>query len=127
MGSPLVTNNSLICRSLLVQWLLVHVFPRLRDWPVRQWPERLAKARSIEFDRFEQIGTLAGVLLVTALLQPATSTETSDLAAYLLQLLVALPLLLLILGPFFLRRIRRGLDEIANKDHEPPAPPPEPR
>jgi hypothetical protein len=127
MGSPLITNDSLICRSLLVQWLLAHVFPRLRDWPVRQWPEMLAKARSIEFDRFEQIGTLAGVLLVTALLQPATSTETSVLVAYLLQLLVALPLLLLILGPFFLRRIRRGLEEVASKDHEPPAPPPEKR
>ncbi|PKO87407.1 MAG: hypothetical protein CVU18_10750 [Betaproteobacteria bacterium HGW-Betaproteobacteria-12] len=121
MGSPLVSDHSLICRSLLVQWLLARLFPRLRQWPVRQWPELLAKAKSIEFDRFEQIGTLAGVLLVTALLQPATSTETSVLVAYLFQLLLALPLLLLILGPFFLRRIRRGLEQIASKDHAPPA------
>lgn len=121
MGSPLVSDHSLIFRSLLVQWLLARLFPRLRQWPVRQWPELLAKAKSIEFDRFEQIGTLAGVLLVTALLQPATSTETSVLVAYLFQLLLALPLLLLILGPFFLRRIRRGLEEAASKDGEPPA------
>ena len=127
MGSPLITNDSLIRRSLLVQWLLAHVFPRLRDWPVRQWPEMLAKARSIEFDRFEQIGTLGGVLLVTALLQPATSTEASVIAAYLIQFLLALPLLLLLLGLFYLRRIRRGLEELASKNHEPPAPPPEKR
>lgn len=118
----MIAHNSLIRRSLFLQWVLVHVFPRLRDWPVRQWPEILAKARSIEFDRFEQIGTLAGVILVTSLLKPATSTEASVLVTYLIQFLLALPVLLLILGPFFLRRIRRGLEEAAREQDNPPAP-----
>lgn len=108
-----MATESLILRSPYLQWLLAQLFPRLREWPVQEWPGVLAKARQVEFDRVEQIATLAGVILVAWQVKPASSVGASALFAYLLQFALLAPLLLLVLGPFFVRRIRRGLDEAA--------------
>lgn len=106
-------EESQILRSLFLQWLLVQLFPRLREWPVREWPMLLSKARQIEFDRLEQIATLAGVILVTWQIKPVTSLDPSVLLGYLAQFAYLAPILLLALGPFFVRRIRRGVNEAA--------------
>lgn len=106
-----MTRASPILRSPCLQWLLGQVFPQLRLWPVRGWPELLARIGGLEFDRFERLGTLAGVVLVTWLLQPAARIEAAPGRVFLTQLLLSLPLLLLVVGPFFFRRMRRGLDQ----------------
>lgn len=105
-----MTRASPILRSLCLQWLLAQVFPQLRLWPVREWPALLAQVSGLEFDRFERLGMVAGVVLVTWLLQPAARIEAAPGMVFLTQLLFSLPLLLLVVGPFFLRRTRRGLD-----------------
>lgn len=112
-----MADESLILRSPYLQWLLAQLFPRLREWPVREWPAVLGKARQVEFDRLEQIATLAGVILVAWQVKPATSVGVSALLAYLVQFVYLAPVLVLVLGPFFVRRIRRGLDLAAqNRD-----------
>lgn len=106
-----MTRASPILRSLCLQWLLAQVFPQLRLWPVREWPALLAQVSGLEFDRFERLGMIAGVVLVTWLLQSAAQVEVAPGMVFLTQLLFSLPLLLLVVGPFFLRRTRRGLDQ----------------
>lgn len=102
--------SSPILRSPLLQWLLAHLFPRLREWSVGQWPSLLDKARQVEFDSFERLITMACVILVALLLRPLGSLEESALLAYLAQFIYLLPLLLIAMAPFFVRRIRRGLE-----------------
>lgn len=113
-----------ILRSPHLQWLLVQVFPRLRTWPVREWPALLATVRGAEFDRIERLGIVAAVVLVSYLLRPADGAD-APLPAFLSQWFFALPLLLLTAGPFFLRRIRRALDEAARASRSSPAVDPE--
>lgn len=107
--------------SPYLRWLLVRAFPGLRAWPVREWPTLLAQVKRLEFDQFERIGVIAGVGLVSWLLRPAATVELSVPFTYLSQLLFSLPLLLIVTGPFFLRRIRRGLDEAAKERRGPPS------
>lgn len=110
-------NESLILRSLYLQWLLVHLFPRLREWPVTEWPAVMKSARQENFDRLEEIATMAGVILVAWQIKPMTSVGGSALVAFIAQFVYLAPALLLVLGPFFIRRIRRGLNEVArNRD-----------
>ena len=112
-------DESLILRSPYLQWLLAQLFPRLREWPVQEWPTVLKSARQVDFDRLEEIATLAGVILVAWQVKPATSVGVSALFAFLVQFVYLAPVLLLVLGPFFVRRIRRGLIEAArNRDAE---------
>lgn len=106
-------GNSIILRSPGLQWILVQVFPRLRDWPVREWPRVLSGVQMREFDQVERIGIIAAVVLVSWVLRPAASSDMTVPFAFLSQLAFSLPLLLLTAGPFFLRRIRRCLDEAA--------------
>lgn len=105
-----MTRASPILRSPCLQWLLLQVFPQLRLWPVGEWPDLLARMNGQPFDRIERLGMIAGVVLVTWLLQPAARIEAAPGMVFLSQLLFSLPLLLLVAGPFFLRRMRRGLD-----------------
>lgn len=108
-----MAGDSLILRSLYLQWLLVQLFPRLREWSIHDWPEVLAKARQVDFDRLEQIATMAGVILVAWQVKPATSLGLMELLAYLWQFVYLAPVMLCVLGPFFVRRIRRGLNQAA--------------
>lgn len=109
-----MTGRSPILRSLWLQWLLVRLFPRLRAWPVREWPAVLGRAREAEFDQFERAGIIAAVVSSAWLLRPAANAETSAPLVFLAQLLLALPLLLVLAGPFYLRRMRRALDAEAS-------------
>lgn len=108
-----MANESLILRSPYLQWLLAQLFPQLREWTIREWPAVLGKARLVEFDRLEEIATLVGVIVIAWQIKPATSLDTSALLSYLVQFVYLAPVLVLVLGPFFVRRIRRGLDEEA--------------
>ena len=112
-----MAKESLILRFPFLPWLLAHLFPRLRQWSVQEWPTVLGKARQVEFDRLEQIATLAGVIVVAWQVKPVTSLGASALISYLVQFVYLVPVLLLVLGPFFVRRIRRGLNAaVRNRD-----------
>lgn len=106
-----MTRASPILRSLCLQWLLAQLFPQLRLWPVGEWQALLARIGGLEFDRFERLGMIAGVVLVTWLLQPAAQIEAAPGMVFQTQLLFYLPLLLLVVGPFIFRRMRQGLDQ----------------
>lgn len=110
-----MADESLILSSPYLQWLLAQLFPRLREWAVADWPAVLGKARQVEFDRVEQIATLVGVIVVAWQVKPATSLGASALLSYMVQFVYLAPVLVLMLGPFFVRRIRRGLNEAAGK------------
>ena len=117
---------SLILCSRNLQWVLVQVFPRLRAWPIRDWPTLLGKANELESDPFERIGLIAGLVLVTWLLRPPDDMEASFLLLFFTQMVLAVPLLFVIAGPLYLRRIRRGLQEAYRQEHpSPEAPRPE--
>lgn len=84
-----------------------------------EWPVVLEKARRMEFDRLERIATMAGVVLVAWQIKPVAAVGASALFAYLFQFVYLAPVLLLALGPFQVRRVRRGLDQAArNRDTE---------
>lgn len=77
--------------------------PPLRD-------ELLARARNMPFDFIERVAMIASVVLVTYLLQSVGRDIPDAFTRYLLQFVIALPMLALLIGPFLLRRTRRGLD-----------------
>lgn len=108
-------DGSLIQRSSFVQWLLVQCFPQLRAWPVRAWPQLISEARQQDLDWVERLGVLVALVLASSLLRPAASLEASLPLALLGQWVFALPVLLALAGPFFLRRLRRGLARLADK------------
>lgn len=113
-----MADESLILRSPYLQWLLVQLFPRLRQWPLRQWSGLLARAMAGNFDPVERLGILAGVAFLTWFLEPAAKLDAGVSFTFITQFLLALPLLALLAGPFFLRRIRRCLEAEARGAHD---------
>ena len=106
------TNAISLLSSALKRALLPLALPRLVELQPAEWKEALKRSRAMNFDMIEKFGILAGVTLVTYLLRPDDS-QTTDISLaiqYLSQFLAALPLLFLFAGPFYLRRLRRGLD-----------------
>jgi len=85
-------------------------YPRLRDLPPDQWEGILNRARNTEFDAIEWAGIMAGVAFAAFALRSGAGEPESLFTRYLGQFVLALPLLMVLVGPFFLRRTRRGLD-----------------
>lgn len=110
-------GRRLILRSPHLRWLLTRVVPRLRSWPPEAWPAVLGKARTVDHDALERVGLLAGLALVTWLLRPPAGADAGPLAVFLSQLLQAVPLLLVVLGPLHLRRLRRGVQTLHRQEH----------
>ena len=108
----LKTETSLL--DTLRQGLLAIALPRLDALPPGEREKAAEQARQIEFDATERIGIVAGVVLAAYLLRfdPAQAQALSLPLRYLIQFISALPLLALLVGPFLLRRTRRGLDEV---------------
>jgi hypothetical protein len=94
--------------------LLGMVLPRLLELPALDRDQALEQARSIDFDTSERVGIVVGVVLTAYLLRfdPAQVQAMSLPLRYLVQFIAALPLLGLLVGPFLLRRTRRGLDQV---------------
>lgn len=90
-------------------WTLL--LPELRRIPSEDRAAALRRARDTALDVFELVGMAAGLLAVTALTRYAIPEDAavSRIAAALLNFVVAIPLLVVLLGPFHLRRLRRGL------------------
>lgn len=97
------------------------LYPELRSFAPEARAGALRDARATPFDTLELFGMAAGVVAITALTRYAGPELAAGqrFAAGLLNFLVALPLLALALGPFFIRRVRRGLRDILKKSGEP--------
>lgn len=90
---------------------LLWAFPALAQLPTSAWEPCLRRARETEFDGFERAVLVAGVAIAAYLLTPASAQEM-PMAAFLHHVAVflqALPLLGIVVGPAYLRRVRRGL------------------
>ena len=90
-------------------WLIL--LPELARFEPGDQRQRLHEARQTAFDVIELLGIAFGLILVTAATRyvlPDFDFATRAIAA-LLNFLVAFPLLCLAVGPFYLRRLRRGL------------------
>jgi hypothetical protein len=91
---------------------LAHLlYPELRALPSRDGERLLERAKERPFDSVELLGMAAGLVLVTALTR--YGVHYFDMAGRfglaLANFLVAIPLLALAVGPFLVRRTRRGL------------------
>lgn len=87
------------------------LYPQLRSFPVIDRKRALRRARETPFDVIELLGMAAGLVLVTALTRYGVSElEIGErFALAIINFLVAVPLLAIALGPFIVRRVRRGL------------------
>lgn len=99
-------------RSRLRRQAMLLLYPQLRAFPMDAWESVLARARHSDFDVQEWIGIVGGVCLVAWLLgQGVVPVDmASRFLGYLLQFVLALPLLIVVVGPFYVRRTRRGLE-----------------
>jgi hypothetical protein len=93
---------------LLDVWL----YPQLRAIPRPERRDALRRARShTPFDSVELVGTAIGLIAVTALTRygAAGMSGLERLSAALANFLVAAAMLAVLVGPFLVRRVRRGL------------------
>lgn len=90
------------------------LYPDLKRIPDHEWPLALNRARVLPLDMVELIGILAGVVLVSWMLRDWTPAADVVAATTLnvMRFLLAIPLLALFVGPFLLRRTRRGLESL---------------
>ena len=87
------------------------LLPELRQFPEPDQDSALKAARDTELDIVELLGMAAGLVAVTALTRYAVPTEAlgARFIFVLLNAVVAIPLLTVALGPFHIRRLKRGL------------------
>jgi hypothetical protein len=89
------------------------LLPELQAFPPPERDVALRLARGAELDMLELLAMAGGLVLVTALTRYGTENAAlvSRFWMAALNFVVAVPLLAVVLGPFHLRRIRRGLRE----------------
>lgn len=87
------------------------LLPELKRFPENERDHALRSARETALDTIELIGMAVGLVSVTALTKFAVPDPSmaSRFAMALLNFAVAMPMLVAVLGPFHLRRLRRGL------------------
>jgi hypothetical protein len=90
-------------------WLVL--LPALRRFPAAEQAQALRHAGDTALDLVELLGMAAGLVAVTALTRLALVDVdmATRFAVLLANFVVAVPLLALLLGPWHLRRLQRGL------------------
>lgn len=92
--------------------------PHLVKLPPAEWQQAVQQARETSFDAIERIGVLAAIACTTYLLRfDVNETELSLPIRFVAQFVAAVPLLVLLVGPFYLRCLRRGLDHFIERRH----------
>lgn len=93
------------------------LLPELRKFPEAERDEALQRARETPLDVIELVGMAVGLVVVTALTKYSVPdlSMASRFALALVNFAVAMPLLVAVLGPFHLRRLRRGLRQQVNR------------
>lgn len=89
------------------------LLPELRQFPEAERDHALQQARETALDVIELAGMAVGLVAVTALTKYSVPDPSmaSRFALALINFAVAMPLLVAVLGPFHVRRLRRGLRE----------------
>ncbi len=92
--------------------LTLLALPRLAEIPQHEWDEVTERSRQIHFDGAERIAIVVSVGFVSALLSfaPEQLVSLGAFTRFFIQFALAAPLLFALLAPFYLRRMRRGLD-----------------
>jgi len=117
---PDIKHNDAVFPGLRRQ-LIVFALPRLAEIPPAEWKSALEKSRNIDFDGAERVAIVISVGFVAALLSfsPEQVDALGFFAKYAIQFALALPMLIALLAPFYLRRLRRGLDAVlSNQQHK---------
>lgn len=101
-------------RDVIMRGFRTWALPRLSELPASTWDDAIHKAQSIDFDAIERGAMVAGVVFVAYALriEGGTVPAISLPIIYLMQLMESVPLLILLVGPVYLRRARRGLDRV---------------
>ena len=114
LDSRLFRQFGKVIRRIALTWVL----PRIVQLPPSEWDEALKQAREAKFDTVELIGVLAGTAFTTYLLRfGADEAEISLQLRFAAQFIAAIPLLILFVGPFYLRCLRRGLEQFIEHRH----------
>jgi hypothetical protein len=95
------------------------LLPELKRFPPAERNQVLKTARQTPLEALELAAMAAGLVAVTALTKLAISAPdmASRLEGALLNFAVALPMLVAVLGPVHLRRVRRGLkDQLTRRE-----------
>jgi hypothetical protein len=89
------------------------LYPRLRSVPSADRDALMRRARDIPFDVIELVGIASGLLIAVVVTRYSLDEAqiVERVFAALLNFLVAAPLLALLVGPFLIRRVRRGIDQ----------------
>lgn len=92
------------------QWKLL-LYPELRQIESTLRPEALRQAREGSFDAIELVGLAVALLVVVSLTRySAIGFGIAErFGTMVVNFIVAVPLLLVFAGPFYVRRARRGL------------------
>lgn len=92
-------------------WLVRQIYPELERIAPQHRQRAMERARSESFDTVELVGILAAVAATTYLTRygVVAPTPSGRFWAAILNFVVAIPLLVLIAGPFYVRRNRRGI------------------
>lgn len=99
-------------------WFDALLYPQLRSFPEKERQLALRNAKTTAFDVIELLGMALGLVLATALTRYHTGglNHAERVTAFLLNFAVAVPLLVVLVGPFLVRRVRRGLEaELAKR------------
>lgn len=90
------------------------LLPELRQFPHSERQQALQRARSSQLDALELVALAIWLVLVTALMRNmVNSVLEAERIAYsvVMNLVITVPLLLLVIVPVHIRRLRRGLRE----------------
>jgi hypothetical protein len=109
--------SSILLRYRTAQAIVGSVYPRLRSRNLEEWPTLLEKANRHPFDFLEWIGMAAGIVLVTSILRPLATSSAPPLFNFATQFVLSLPLLTLVIGPFLIRRMGRGLTRLLDESN----------
>lgn len=86
------------------------VYPELNRIPEQERGKALAQANDLPFDGIELGGMAVGLVMATALTRfVLPETFVQYVAATIAGFIAALAILLVFVGPFYIRRTRRGL------------------
>jgi hypothetical protein len=100
-----------------MEWL----YPELKRFSPKDRLDALRKAKEGPFDFVELAGIGVALVLVVTLTRYSVAEmgALQRIGAMLANFLVAIPLLVVFAGPFYVRRVRRGLREQIEKRSRP--------
>ena len=104
------------------------LYPTLGKFELEDRSRALANAKEVSFDAIEVIGIGVALVLVIALTRYSTAHLgfIARVGAAFANFVVAVPLLLVFAGPFYVRRVRRGLrEQLDSRSREGPGRAPE--